>query len=132
MIANQVKGTGFRGTLDYLLGKEEAVVIGGNMLGENSKELSREFSVSRALRPKLKKVVYHASLSLPHDEHLSTSKWKEAADKYVQKMGFEGSQYVTVKHNDTKHEHVHIVASRVRLGGSVVSDSNKKLFTFII
>jgi hypothetical protein len=123
LIANQVKGTGFRGTLDYLLGKDEAAIIGGNMLGENPKELSNEFSVSRALRPKLTRAVYHASLSLPHDEHLPTSKWKEAADKYVQKMGFEGSQYVVVKHNDTKHEHVHIVASRVRLDGSVVSDS---------
>jgi hypothetical protein len=123
LIANQVKGTGFRGTLDYLLGKEEAAIIGGNMLGEDPKELASEFSVSRALRPKLSRVVYHASLSLPHDEHLSTSHWKEAANKYVQKMGFEGSQYVVVKHNDTKHEHIHIVASRVRLDGSVVSDS---------
>jgi len=123
LIANQVKGTGFRGTLDYLLGKDDAQIIGGNMVGETPKELASEFSVSRALRPKLKHVVYHSSLSLPHDEHLSTSKWKEAADMYVQKMGFSGSQYVVVKHNDTKHDHIHIVASRVRLNGTVVSDS---------
>ncbi len=123
MIANQVKGTGFRGTLDYLLGKEDAIIIGGNMLGENPSELSKEFSASRTLRPKLTRAVYHVSLSLPYDDHLSTSKWQEAADKYVQKMGFNGSQYVIVQHNDTKHEHIHIVASRIRLDGSVVSDS---------
>jgi len=123
LIANQTIGKGFAGALKYLLGKEEALIIGGNMVGETPSELSKEFSVSRALKPNLKRAVYHVSLSLPHGEQLSTSKWNEVAGKYVQKMGFSGSQFLVAKHNDTQHSHIHILASRVRLDGSVVSDS---------
>lgn len=123
MIANQVKGTGFKGTLDYLLGKEDSMIIGGNMIGETPNELAKEFSLSRSLKPNLKRAVYHTSLSLPHGEHLSNAKWKDVADEYVNKMGFKGSQYLIVKHNDTEHSHVHILASRIRLDGTVVSDS---------
>ena len=39
-------------------------------------------------------------------------------------MGFSGSQYVVYRHADKEHDHIHIVASRIRLtDGSTVSDS---------
>jgi hypothetical protein len=38
-------------------------------------------------------------------------------------MEFDNNQYVVVKHNDTDHDHIHIVASRIRLDGGVVDDS---------
>ncbi|OYQ63427.1 hypothetical protein B9G53_17030 [Pseudanabaena sp. SR411] len=39
-------------------------------------------------------------------------------------MGFTNNQYVAVKHTDKEnHEHIHLVTSRVRMDGSVVSDS---------
>ena len=39
-------------------------------------------------------------------------------------MGFQGSQYLVVKHTDTPHDHIHLVASRIRMtDGSVVSES---------
>src|SRR4028118_264598 len=38
-------------------------------------------------------------------------------------MEFDNNQYVVVKHNDTDHDHIHIVASRIRLDESVVDDS---------
>lgn len=123
MIGKQTKGRGFRGTLNYVLGKEGAEIIGGNMVGQSAKDLAEEFSVARALRPNLSRVVYHASLSLAPGEHLNDVQWSEAADKYMEGMGFKGAQYVVVKHNDTSHSHIHIVASRVRTDGSVVSES---------
>ena len=123
MIAKQVKGSGFRGTISYVLSKERAELINSNMLGENIDDLSREFGQARKLRPNLKKCVYHASLSLPESETLSDQKWKEVSNKYMNKMGFSGSQFVAVKHTDTAHQHIHIVASRIRLDGTVVSDS---------
>jgi len=33
MIGKQTKGRGFRGALNYVLGKEGAEIVGGNMLG---------------------------------------------------------------------------------------------------
>ena len=64
MIGKQVKGRGFNGCLSYLLGKEGAELIGGNMLGESARELASEFSVSRNLKPGVSRVVYHSSLAL--------------------------------------------------------------------
>ena len=123
MIGNQVKGKGFSGCLQYVMGKEGAELIGGNMLGENAQELSSEFSESRKLRPMLSRPVYHASLSLARGEHLSDHHWNQVAGSYLEQMGFQGSQYCVVRHQDTEHDHIHCVASRIRMDGSVVSDS---------
>lgn len=123
MIAKQVKGRGFRGTLNYLLKKPEAELIGGNMLGETPRELAAEFAESRKLRPNLEKAVYHASLSLAPGEKFSDEKWREVVGRYTKEMGFDGSQYAVIRHKDTEHDHVHIVASRIRMDGSAVSDS---------
>ncbi len=123
MIAKQVKGRGFRGCLDYLLGKDDARLIGGNMLGETARELAAEFSESRKLRPNMKRAVFHSSLSLPPGERLTDDKWNEVAGSYLKQMGFEGSQYALVRHHDTDKDHVHIVASRIRMDGSYVSES---------
>ncbi|WP_366519929.1 relaxase/mobilization nuclease domain-containing protein [Halodesulfovibrio sp.] len=40
-------------------------------------------------------------------------------------MGFSNSQYVVVRHNDTEHDHIHIIANRVSMDGAVVSESNE-------
>ena len=38
-------------------------------------------------------------------------------------MEFDNNQYAVVKHSDTEHDHIHIVASRICLDGGVVDDS---------
>ncbi len=123
MIGKQIKGKSFRGVLNYLFGKEGAKQIGGNMEGRNPRELAAEFRFSRQLNPKVSRAVYHASLSLPHKESLDDETWHEIAQKYLQEMGFDMNQYMVVRHVDREHDHAHIVASRIRLDGSTVSDS---------
>ena len=124
MIGKQVKGKSFRGVLNYLHQKEKAKLIGGNMAGKTPRSLAAEFSVSRDLNPRLKKAVYHASLSLPKTEQLDDDRWCDIADDYVSGMGFDESQYVVYRHGDRDHDHIHIVASRIRLtDGMTVSDS---------
>lgn len=123
MIGKQIKGRSFRGVLNYLFGKEGAKQIGGNMEGRNPRELAAEFRFSRQLNPKVSRAVYHASLSLPHKESLDDETWHEIAQKYLQEMGFDMNQYMVVRHVDREHDHAHIVASRIRLDGTTVSDS---------
>lgn len=123
MIGKHVKGTSFRGLLNYLFGKEGARQIGGNMEGTNPRELAAEFGISRRLNPKVSRAVYHASLSLPHHESLDDDTWDEIAQKYLQAMGFDMNQYVVVRHTDRTHDHAHIAASRIQLNGITVSDS---------
>ena len=128
MIGKQIKGTGFRGCLNYVLGKKGAYLIGGTMCGQTSEELAAEEVIARQLRPNLKVAVFHATLSVDSTEKLEDSeendqRWLVIAADYMKAMEFDNNQYVVVKHNDTDHDHIHIVASRIRLDGSVVDDS---------
>ena len=124
MIGKQTKGRSFRGLLNYLEQKEKAEIIAGNMGGRNAIQLSKEFRLSRQLHPEVEKVVYHASLSLPPGERLDNFTWDEITSKYLEGMGFDCNQYVVYRHNDKEHDHIHIVASRIRLDNSkIVSDS---------
>ena len=98
-------------------------------------EMIREFDSVEAMRrmsidsDKAIKPVFHAMLSLRPGESLSTSQWRSAVQKYLGDLGFdEGTQYVAVMHRDKDHEHVHIVANRIRLNNefSMVKDSNER------
>ena len=124
MIGKQIKGKGFRGLLNYLEGKEQAQLIGGNMSGRNARELSAEFGLSRALNPHAQRKVYHASLSLPKNERLTSQQWGEVAAKYLEQMGYVNNQYAVYRHYDQEHDHIHIIASRIRLDtAKIVHDS---------
>ena len=72
-------------------------------------------------RQDIKKPVFHAFLSLPKNEHLTDERWQEIAKDYLKEMNIdiEKHQYICVRHNDTDKEHIHIVANRVGLDGSV-------------
>lgn len=123
------RGKGFRGCLNYVFGVKEDKkdkpspdFICSNMIGENIKELTQEFTQTRNIRAEVDKPVWHTSLSLtPEEEKLGPEKWKEIAENYLEKMGFDlaNNQYVVVRHNDTEKDHIHIVANRVGLNGEV-------------
>lgn len=120
MIGKQIKGRSFRGLLNYLEENSKAEIIGGNMSGQNAIQLSKEFRLSRQLNPEVERAVYHCSLSLPPGEHLDDSTWNQITSKYLLGMGFDSNQYVVYRHSDKDHDHVHIVASRIRLDDSKV------------
>ena len=124
MIAKQIKGKSFRGVLNYLHEKEGSRLIAGNMGGKTPQTLSAEFAVSRQLNPRLCLAVYHSSLSLPKTEHLDDDTWSAIAEDYLAGMEFNDSQYVVYRHSDRDHDHIHIVASRIRItDGTTVNDS---------
>ena len=54
MKAKISRGGGFRGVLNYILDKGEAEIVGGNMSGQTPQELTREFGITKALRPDCK------------------------------------------------------------------------------
>lgn len=124
LIAKQIKGSGFRGLLNYVEGKEGARRIGGNMVGRNARELAAEFKLSCQLSARVKKPVYHVSLSVPKGTELDDETWNVLAQDYLEKMEFTANQYAVYRHSDRDHDHIHIVASRVRLDtGKTVDDA---------
>lgn len=65
--------------------------------------------------------MFHAFLSLPKNEHLTDQQWEEIAKDYLKEMNIDidKHQYIYVRHNDTEQDHIHIVANRIGLDGSV-------------
>lgn len=125
MIAKIVKGKGFRGALDYLFRGGRATIIGGNLSGRTPRELAAEFGQFRKLRPGLAKTVVHIPLSAhPDDRPLSDEEMAAIADRMTKGLGYADSPCVFVRHNDTDHQHMHLLLCRVDRHGKAVSDSN--------
>nr|WP_145649717.1 relaxase/mobilization nuclease domain-containing protein [Pseudoduganella lurida] len=124
MIAKAVKGRGFRGALEYDLGKEQGRVIDTNMNGGGTRALATEFGEIRKLRPGLGKAVLHVSLSAAPGEHLTDTQWIEIGRRYLHGMGLDRNQYIVTRHTDTDHEHIHLLANRIQFDGAVTSDSH--------
>jgi hypothetical protein len=141
MIGKVMHNSSFRATTRYVIEKSGAKLIGGSVAGDSVKELVAEFMWSNDLNPGLKHPVWHMSLSLPHDEHLSDDQFSDLATQYFAGMvlladdhklvadrdrfqqrraefvldGLSEYQYLVARHSDQEHDHVHIVASRINL-----------------
>lgn len=127
MKAKVERGSGFRGVANYILdegkdakGDKLPEIVGGTITATNAKGMSREFAVTRRLRPDIERPVWHCSLSLPPGDRLDSDKWDAVATDFMKEMGFpDDTLYTVVRHNDMEHDHVHIVASRVSMSGQV-------------
>jgi hypothetical protein len=122
-------GKGWRGVDEYASGKPGAQVLASSFAGATPRERAREFAAIRALRPTLKRVLDHWSLSAsPGLGRLSDMQWRQAAAVFLNEMGYGaagGYPFHMVRHVDTDHDHVHLVISRISpVSGQVHSDSN--------
>lgn len=115
-------GKSFKNRVGYIL-KDDHTFICSNMASDynNVSDLTDEFKTVSSFRQDIKKPVFHAFLSLPKGDHLTDEQWQEIAKDYLKEMNIdiEKHQYICVRHNDTDKEHIHIVANRVGLDGSV-------------
>ncbi len=115
-------GRSFKNRVDYIL-KDDHSFICSNMSADknNVSDLTDEFKAVSSFRQDIKKPVFHAFLSLPKNEHLTDQQWEEIAKDYLKEMNIdiEKHQYICVRHNDTDKEHIHIVANRIGLDGSI-------------
>lgn len=124
MIARISRGGGLRGLVRYALeGRKggpdkRAVVVGGTCDGASAAAIARELGATRRLRPDVARPAWHCALSLAPGEHLSDERWGELSARFMTRMGFgDRTLYAVVRHGDTEHEHVHIIASRIDLDG---------------
>ncbi len=115
-------GRSFKNRVEYIL-KDDHDFICSNMASDynNVSDLTDEFKTVSSFRQDIKKPVFHAFLSLPKNEKLTDEQWQEIAKDYLKEMNIdiEKHQYICVRHKDTDKDHIHIVANRVGLDGSV-------------
>jgi hypothetical protein len=130
VIAKITRGGSFRGATRYVLDERRSLhrdhqpeIVGGNMAGRTSRELTREFDAVRQQRPDIRKSVEHVSLSFARGERpLSNDEMARLADEYLKRRGhdLDRVQYAVVRHHDKDHQHCHILLNRVRTDRSVV------------
>ena len=115
-----------QGVLNYVFGKEGMRILGyGNMY---SQDISKKFFASvlhfQGQRNATKNRYAHITLNLPRGEHLDDKTFHEVSNEYMEHMGYGEQPYVTVRHTDTKHEHVHIITTNVDESGKVLGTFN--------
>jgi len=121
LIHKIMKGGYFKGALRYVLDPNKGLLIGGTFGSHQSpSQIAQE--MREVAGERLRKPVFHAVLSLRPGESLTNDHWNEVARRYLAALGYDDSPYVLVRHTNREHDHVHIIASRVRYDGSVVSD----------
>lgn len=125
-IAKIVKGNTPEGCLGYVLGKPDAVLHETNCVGRTVAELTHEFDLARQAQQqthrrgrKTAHSVCHTSIAFDWDADLSTAQKLAIAHQYLEGMGFDRTQnaYVVAEHHDTRHQHLHIISSRIRWDG---------------
>ena len=141
MIGKIITGKSFRGCLSYLhegrlqatkelqeleAERKQAKVLAFNQCFGEKKELIRQMNEVRLLNRKLAKPVFHATLSFAHADSrkLGDQDKADIAAELAKAFRFEDNQYVVVAHNDTRHEHLHVVVNRIGYDGKTASDSN--------
>lgn len=117
MIARVLYRKNVQGVLNYVLGKTESTILGFQNTYSDTDTNTQFFG--RVLhylgnRHDTEKRYLHASLNLPRGENLDDKDFFELAKAYMKHMGYGEQPYIVVRHNDTKHEHVHIVSSTIK------------------
>ena len=122
------RGTGARGLASYILDEEEnstglklPEIVGGNCSGTTAVEIGREIGMMGKLRPDCKKHVWHCSLSLSAGERCESEKWNQITKRFLEIMELAPEQrpYISVRHNDTNYDHIHIETSRIDFSGNI-------------
>ena len=127
MIGKISKGAGFKGCVNYVLGKPDARLLAAEgVLTDSIQSITDCFQAQRMMKPNIRQPVGHISLSYaPEDVSRTTDEMLVSlAKEYMQKMGIRDTQYIIARHNDQKHPHVHIVFNRVDNNGRTISDRN--------
>ena len=127
MIGKIKKGSGFKGCVNYVLGKEQAALLHAEgVLVESKQDIIRSFCMQTEMNPCLKKPVglIALSYSVVDAPKLTDEKMVQLAQEYMREMKITDTQYIIVRHQDREHPHVHIVFNRIDNNGKTISDSN--------
>ncbi|GHV48347.1 mobilization protein [Bacteroidia bacterium] len=68
--------------------------------------------------------IIHISLNPHPEDKLTDEQLADIGREYMEKLGFGGQPWMIFKHEDIDRQHLHIVSTRVRSDGSLISDRN--------
>ena len=130
MIAKIMKGSGFKGVINYILDPKKGteLIDSSGVRTESINHIVQSFIDQTELNPQVSKVVGHISLSFSaQDSPKLSNEWMtKVAREYMEKMGIKDTQYIIGRHFDKEHPHVHIAFNRIDNNGKTISDRNDR------
>ena len=130
MIAKIMKGSGFKGVINYILDPKKGteLIDSSGVRTDSISHIAQSFIDQTELNPRVGKVVRHISLSfsVQDSSKLSNEFMIQTAHEYMEKMGIKDTQYIIGCHFDKEHPHVHIAFNRIDNNGKTISDCNDR------
>lgn len=132
MVAKINHGSNLYGALSYNQEKVDeglGKVLATNLVIEpadgvfNAAACMQDFERFRPSHIRTSKPVIHISLNPHPDDKLNDNQLADIGREYMERFGYGGQPYMIFKHEDIGREHIHIVSTRVRTDGSIISDS---------
>ena len=130
MIAKIMKGSGFKGVINYILDPKKGteLIDSSGVRTESINHIVQSFIDQTELNPRVGKVVSHISLSFStQDSPKLSNEWMaQIAREYMEKLGIKDTQFIIGRHFDKEHPHVHIAFNRIDNNGKTISDRNDR------
>ena len=131
MMAKIVKGSDFKGVVDYILDKSKAtqLVAQEGLFMENRKTIAMSFNAQSLMNGNVAKPVGHIALSFSKEDEprLTNCVMGGIALEYMERMGIKDTQFFIARHFDKEHPHVHIAFNRIDNNGNTISDRHERL-----
>ena len=131
MMAKIVKGSDFKGVVDYILdkGKNAQFVAYKDLFMENRETIAMSFNAQSQMNGKVAKPVGHIALSFSKEDEprLTNRVMAGIALEYMERMRIKNTQFFIARHFDKEHPHVHIAFNRIDNNGNTISDRHERL-----
>lgn len=125
MTAKILMRQSFSRTTNYVFkdGRSEVIASRG-ILETDPLSAASSFNVQAMLHPGVKRPVGHICISFHPDDApmLTNDLMVELCEAWMKGMGISDTQYLLVRHYDTKHPHMHLVFNRINDYGELISD----------
>ena len=131
MMAKIVKGSDFKGVVDYILDRNKGtqLVTHEGLFMESNETIAMSFNIQAQMNSKVLKSAGHIALSFSKEDEprLTNRLMAGIALEYMERMGIRDTQFFIARHFDKEHPHVHIAYNRIDNNGNTISDRNEWL-----
>ena len=85
-------------------------------------ECMRDFERAMPTQATTTRGIIHISLNPHPEDKINDDQLADIGREYMKRLGFGGQPYMIFKHEDIDRQHLHIVSTRVRNDGTLISD----------
>ena len=125
MMAKIVKGSDFKGVVDYILDKNKnaQVVAYEGLFMENRETIAMSFNAQSGMNDRVAKPVGHIALSFSKEDEprLTNRAMAGIALEYMERMGIRNTQF------DKEPPHMQIAFNRIDNNGNTISDKHERM-----